>query len=132
MKVIDLLNKMANGEELPRLIKYNDIQFEFNDIAIDYIEVNGAARKLFTYYLDNLHDSLQDEIEIIEDPKEDEFEEIELIDNRVAFETIDLEKDISIEHKWDYTDVIQNTKINELIANQNKIIRELKDNKENE
>ena len=125
--VIELLNKMASDEEIPTKIKYNYITWEWNEKQKDYIELNGATRNLFTYYLDNLTECLNNGIEIIEESKE-ELEEIELIDNRKAYQTVDFSGN-TIDYKWEYNDIIQNTKINELIENQNKIVRELKDNK---
>lgn len=125
--VIELLNKMASDEEVPTKIKYNYITWEWNEKQKDYIELNGATRNLFTYYLDNLTECLNNGIEIIEESKE-ELEEIELIDNRKAYQTVDFSGN-TIDYKWEYNDIIQNTKINELIENQNKIVRELKDNK---
>ena len=65
MKVIDLLNKIANGEEVPKIIKYND-EFYWYDETDD----NEIAR-----YRD-IHDEwlfgdtyLNDEVEIIEEKK---------------------------------------------------------------
>lgn len=145
IRVIELLNKMASDEEVPAKIKYNYITWEWNEKQKDYIELNGATRNLFTYYLDNLTECLNYKVEIIEEPKE-ELEEIELIDNRVAFETIDLLEeylneylntnlssmlnDFDMGYMQGLEDILY--KIKELTANQNKIIRELKANKENE
>lgn len=70
IKIIDLLNKMASGEEVPTKIKYNYITWEWNEKQKDYIELNGATRNLFTYYLDNLTECLNNGIEIIEEPVE--------------------------------------------------------------
>lgn len=36
IKIIELLNKIANGEELPKEIKYNDIIYKKADIGEDY------------------------------------------------------------------------------------------------
>lgn len=61
---------------------------------------------------------VNDEIEIIGEPKE-ELEEIELLRDDVHFLGVNLK----------VNEIIFKDKINELIANQNKIIRELKVNK---
>lgn len=68
MKVIDLLNKIANKEDVPKKIKYNDNIYELKhsvnhlynyiDDNCDYLEDD--------WYLTNI---LNDEIEIIEDKK---------------------------------------------------------------
>lgn len=66
MKVIDLLNKIANGEEVPKKIKYRD------DI---YIQLDN-----YCYYCDETNlilsdrifveqSILNDEVEILEEPK---------------------------------------------------------------
>ena len=71
IKVIDLLNKIANGEEVPKKIKYKD--------KIYYADVICSTGKY--YYYDgidtllleviNIVDQLNDEVEIIEDKKID-------------------------------------------------------------
>lgn len=74
MKVIDLLNKIANGKELPKKIKWLDITYVYSEYDKDYLEypfsdeykgLFNTKDSIFTQYLNN-------EIEIIEDtPKED-------------------------------------------------------------
>ncbi len=70
MKIIDLLNKIANNEELPKKIKYDGYEWifckEFKDYKKEYDEYTDW---LFEEY--DLINSLNDEIEIIEDTKED-------------------------------------------------------------
>ena len=77
MKIIDLLNKIANGEEVPKKIIYKDIVREF-----DYEDKDYTCKGDKDYYLfhdtlaegtgDKMVTGLNDEIEIIEDtPKED-------------------------------------------------------------
>lgn len=67
MKVIDLLIKIANGEEVPKRIKYNDVIYWYdetddNEIA-RYVDIHNEWLFGDAY--------LNDEIEIIEDiPKE--------------------------------------------------------------
>lgn len=36
MKIIDLLNKIANGEEVPKKIKYQNCEYEFNPVDKEY------------------------------------------------------------------------------------------------
>ena len=68
MKLIDLLNKIANEEEVPKVIKYNDYNFRHID---NYCYVNKEGELLSTYIYAE-ENRLNDEIEIIEDtPKED-------------------------------------------------------------
>ena len=70
MKVIDLLNKIANGEEVPKKIKYNDKI---------YIAKGNAIENFVDYYSDEdewcfnhyvKYENLNDEVEIIEEPQE--------------------------------------------------------------
>lgn len=64
IKVIDLLNKIANEEELPKKIRYFDRIWELDKYENDYYDEEG----------DSLNDtrligSLNDEVEIIEEIK---------------------------------------------------------------
>ena len=63
MKVIDLLNKIANGEEIPKYIKYRN----WNNNSFDKMLV---CKENIFYKLDQLEIYLNDEIEIIEEDKE--------------------------------------------------------------
>ena len=70
IKVIDLLNKIANGEEIPKKIKVKDYIFiwKVSDIGTGYYNVKeGTGYYWLEDYvsLDNLED-LNTEIEIIE------------------------------------------------------------------
>ena len=67
MKVIDLLNKIANGEKLPNKIKYGKLileKIERSYEEIDYVNNEGYNLGGFLW----LH-NLNDEIEIIEEDK---------------------------------------------------------------
>lgn len=73
MKVIDLLNKIANGEEIPKKIKFKGNILYYND---DYID--GIYYPTFNYYDKEGNNALiegwlcqyiNDEIEVIEEPK---------------------------------------------------------------
>ena len=74
MKIIDLLNKIANGEEVPKKVKYRN-----NILYYDYEDnENNCFNATFNYYdEDGGHelfkewdfDYLNDEIEIIEEEK---------------------------------------------------------------
>lgn len=73
MKVIDLLNKIANGEEVPEKISWFDkwrkekLTYTFDKINQDYECVEN-----YTYLFNEnfMTESLTDEIEIIEEEKE--------------------------------------------------------------
>ena len=69
MKIIDLLNKIANGEEVPKEIRYEENIWKLNTLENTYD--NGKCC-LFEDYIDKKYvitDVLNDEIEIIEEEK---------------------------------------------------------------
>ena len=72
MKIIDLLNKIAKGEEVPEKIKYNKkIYTRFRNTGgntLYYYQVYGE----FDFLLQNIElvSELNDEVEIIEEEKE--------------------------------------------------------------
>ena len=63
MRIIDIFNKIANGEELPKKFKYGGATFELEDNGVSYTDQDGD--NLIGYIC---HDSsnLNDEIEIVE------------------------------------------------------------------
>ena len=74
IKVIDLLNKIANGEEVPKRIKYKDEIRDYSDGDKDYC---CSGSKNYFLFFDVLHKgtgakfkkALNDEVEIIEEKK---------------------------------------------------------------
>ena len=70
MKVIDLLVKIANGEEMPKKIKYKNELFEYDNDTQDYYIVEGTYDYLFRdSFCKKTNSFINDEIEIIEEPK---------------------------------------------------------------
>ena len=71
MKVIDLLNKIANGEEVPKKIKYQFKTFELSDnevyLRTDKVKDYDYGWKTLLQYI--LECDLNDEVEIIEEDK---------------------------------------------------------------
>ena len=67
IKVIDLLNIISKGEEIPKKIKYKGYEFEYNQGEEDYFN-----RKMGYGMLDDLSlfSELNKEVEIIEEEKE--------------------------------------------------------------
>ena len=68
MKVIDLLNKIANGEEVPKKVKYDGIFFKNKDGDL----LNSIDCSLFEHRGDGhekLLPMLNDEVEILEEEK---------------------------------------------------------------
>lgn len=64
MKIIDLLNKIANGEEVPKKIKYNNIDYFWCNQCKIYERFEDGSKDLY-----NDLDNLNDEVEIIEEEK---------------------------------------------------------------
>ena len=75
IRIIDLLNKIANGEELPKSIKYYGFIWQLHNG--NYVE-NGQ-RMLEDYLANGIVESLNDYVEILEDNTE-EIEELEVGD----------------------------------------------------
>ena len=65
MKIIDLLNKIANKEQVPEKIKYNNIELEYSEENEDYFQYYGQG--LFEYKFSNCLNFLNDGVEIIDD-----------------------------------------------------------------
>lgn len=62
MKIIDILNKIANGEEPPKKIVYENCIYEYVDREEDYWDKNNIG--LFDEYV--ISNILNDEVEILE------------------------------------------------------------------
>ena len=75
MKIIDLLNKIANGEEIPKMIKYKSKTYSYDELERDYENYTSTNDWLFESYL--ITKILNDEVEIIEAPKKIEKLELE-------------------------------------------------------
>ena len=106
MKVIDLLNKIANGEEVPRQVDYYDITYTYNGDC--YVSNEG---ELLLDDIEELTRCLNEEIEIIEEDKK-----IEKIDLRGYYN--DYSQDIEEYCAGETTLAI---KINEIIDKLNKL-----------
>ena len=69
MKIIDLLNKIANGEELPKKIRYEEEIWELDPLNRTY---DNSKCCLFEDYIDKKYiitDVLNDKVEIIGEDK---------------------------------------------------------------
>ena len=74
MKVIDLLNKIANGEEVPKKIRYKNLSYIYsNECKGYYLGTNPERIETFDcnrlYQKFSSGDMLNDEIEVIEEDK---------------------------------------------------------------
>ena len=76
MKIIDLLNKIANGEEVPKKIKYEKDTYIHIDNYCYYCEDTNLilSDRIFAEY-----SKLNDEVEIIEEPKKIEKLDVALL-----------------------------------------------------
>ena len=127
IKVIELLDKIANGEEVPKRIKYGKHIYEYEEGTYDwsyYIQNNGTVKFLLTDVFnsdDNILSILNDEVEIIEEKKiPEKLEEIGKIDYNLGY--IDY-KNIEVLKNWLNKDI--QSILNELdliVKNQNQLI----------
>ena len=109
IKIIDLLNKIYNNDNIPKKIIYDNCKWEYLSEYSDY--KNEYKSYLFGYYIanyDDIHSFLNQEIEIIEDPKK-----IEKIDIDKMLQTKKWKRD---KNAW--------KKINEIIDVVNKLVED--------
>lgn len=121
MKVIELLNKIANGEEVPKKIRLFGV--EFKKKGNEYYSVNTSDSLISYFGEDYLRAELNDEVEILD---KEEFEDIEEFEEHKLINTRDI---LELEMFINKINADYNYKINQLIKNQKKIIEKL--NKEN-
>ena len=110
IKIIELLTKIANGEEIPKKIKFKNIIWEYckNGSTKDYInDYNGCLMEFIPINKVGLNDS----VEIIEEPKKIEKILISMDDNNMSFVGNSQYKHLS----YSEIDLMMATKINELI-----------------
>ena len=110
MKVIELLTKIANGEEVPKEIKYDTMNYVFRHY--DYKEVHGELIDEQSSWLEKIDFyKLNEEVEIIEEDKK--IEKIDMFDYFTGYDfdntSIDLRKHLEVNFQ------ILNDKINEII-----------------
>ena len=68
IKIIDLLNKIANGEEVPKKIKINNVIYEYRGFMYCTEKANYQDIEDYLFGKWNFN-ILNDEAEIIEEPK---------------------------------------------------------------
>lgn len=108
IKIIDLLNKIANNEEVPKKIKYGKDTYIHIDNYCYYCEDTNLilSDRIFAEY-----SKLNDEVEIIEEPNKIEKILISMDDNSMPFVGNSQYKRLS----YSETDLMMAAKINELI-----------------
>ena len=107
MKIIDLLNKIANGEEVPKKIKYNGTiyeKFDYNNKYYD-IENNTREKDILSEHLAS-ESFYNKEVEIIEEPQEHKIPE-----------KLDKYADVSgdLAYEWSFAEKKLEDKINEIL-----------------
>ena len=116
MKVIDLLNKIANGEEVPKKIRYRNKSYIYsNECRGYYLGTNPEKIETFAEFRLVKRFSngsmLNDEVEIIEEDKK--IEKIDMFDYFTGYDfdntSIDLRK------RLEFNFQTLNNKINEII-----------------
>lgn len=123
IKIIDLLNLIANGEEVPKKIKYrNKIYIKRSDCYWYILENGTFDDELFVRI-----DCLTNEVEIINDEEKfEDIEEIKMIGCNVKIKILNKESNFGTD-----TPIVTEhciSKINQLIKNQKKIIEKLSKN----
>ena len=78
MKVIDLLNKIANKEKLPKRIKYNETIYKYQKSIHEkgYVNTDEGYNEWLSDMLNDTEKDLNDEVEVLED-EEIDIQEIE-------------------------------------------------------
>lgn len=66
MTVIQLLNKIANGEEVPKVIKVHNRQYKWKD-ELNIYACGKSGALCFDFFVEN--NKLNDEVEIIDEDK---------------------------------------------------------------
>ena len=131
VKIIDVLNRVAQKKNVPKKIKYYDVTYELQIERLDYVddELNYLFDNVLRYG-DYLFQHLNDEVEIL-DNKTDEIEELTEIeyheingvgDEHDQYVLSDNQKYIC--ESYDDVELVVIRKINELVRAVNKIQKE--------
>lgn len=130
MKVIDLLNKIANGEEVPEKIKFENVIYEYDKERKDYInKIDDWCSETLLFNVMNCHfieEILENEVKLIEDNNiaVDSIEELEVIDFiNTPGKELSREENIKLNNQVlvDYFYII-----NDIIRNQNQTVQAVK------
>ena len=98
MKVIDLLNRIANGIDIPLQIKYDNDIWKYDEMARDYLLIDKSGEEYLICEELNLMYALNEEVEVVEEEQEDK--KIEKIDEILTIMCDDLKDKIKeITHK---------------------------------
>ena len=92
MKVIDLLNRIANGIDIPLQIKYDNDVWKYDEVARDYLLIDKSGEEYLICEELNLMYALNEEVEVVEEEQEDK--KIEKIDEILTIMCDDLKDKI--------------------------------------
>ena len=68
IKIIDLLNKIANGEEVPEMVEYSNVLFKYDEDFKNYISENMSG-DIFSYIDGTCFNDAIEVIKITVEPK---------------------------------------------------------------
>lgn len=134
MTIIEIINKIANNEDIPKRIKYKDKIYIYNEPNQDYLEYNKDDFDFLGYAFCNwrTRDFINDKVEILEEDKDIELLDVALLsqsDNWLWCPSKDdFEKDIEL-NEYIISNIRENTlnfqrKLNEVIKEVNKLRKE--------
>ena len=121
--IIQLLNKIANGEGRIKKFRYHNVIWKLN--ILDYAYYNVFGKEFEDWFDDGLMNCLNEELEILDE--EDEFEDIKSFGVHYSWDYIDY-KNIEELKKYvnkDFQNIFDT--LDKLIKNQKKIIERLKE-----
>ena len=118
MKVIDLLNKMANDADYRPTVVFTRVTFTYNTIVGDYENDRDSDYGIFANYV--IAKILNDEVEVIEENKE--IEELGFIE-----ETVEYCDGSGYTNTEAASAIDMHKKINELVRAVNKINKQLEE-----
>lgn len=115
IKIIDLLNKIYNNDNIPKRIIYRNCGWEYNEVYNDFIDEYGNyLLGLYIHDYDDLYEFLNSELEITETSKK-----IEKLEKNFT-----REDNIDEMTKSDWQVSIISKKINEIIDIVNKLVED--------
>ena len=119
IKIIDLLNKIYNNDNIPKRIIYHDCKWKYNETYNDFIdEYDNYLLGLYIHDYEDTYEFLNSELEIIEEPKKIE----KLCEyNRDLYVLTD-DPDLKIKYSDDYNNIA--VRINEIIDVVNKLVED--------
>jgi len=121
MKVIDLINKKYNDEEMPKHIKINRLNYIYDDNRKTYESEYGECMSF-----DFTNNVLNMQVELIEDEIDiQSIEKIDLFDNGGAYKDIQL---IISSFDLNFTEISET--INKLISSVKQLDKKIKEDKQ--